>query len=77
MVSVGVVATATPAAATVPGPTPTTAVVTVKVGGDRNGTANNNVAPLKDVQLGLFSGNSSGAVRIRPSNLHVGFAGRL
>lgn len=40
-------------AATVPPPTPTTAVVTVKVGGDRSGTFS--VGPLAGVELGLFA----------------------
>ncbi len=56
LVTAGAVATATPAAATVPPPESGKAVVSVKVGGDRTGI--NGVARTKDVQLQLYRNNS-------------------
>lgn len=46
---------AAPALADVPPPAPTTSVVTVKVGSDRTGTQDADVAPLAGVRLGLFA----------------------
>ncbi|MCB0901100.1 MAG: VWA domain-containing protein, partial [Actinobacteria bacterium] len=63
LVTMGAVATATPAAAAVPSPGVGEAVVNVNVGGTRAAT----FQPLAGVVLGLYEGNDSGPTTNTPS----------